>query len=287
MKMLCKELAKQINVDHIDVVAQPIYHLNFLKNTQYGYDLRYASCLIYGNKEILNRLPTFVHISPKSIEALLLSRIWCFLGPIKKTLFNGYMNRDELFFTYNQLSKALLALEESMLIANNDYHPSYIEKVKRVKKYCSHRLLKYFEWATSQKLKPQFIWNFDLLSFYFNVKDIFLEEMKRIINKCYRKNFRTWDEYAHWYLKRLDVQWQFFLHALWQRNFSYSKVIKVKLAQILLTAALNKYFIDRQLTEKACDLLNIKKKDNNHENIEEIWWKLREITLNLQQLYES
>jgi len=285
IKEISEYLAKLLDVGHIDIVAQPIYTLRLLKNTQYGYDLKHGSYLVHGDK-ILKKMPDSRCLPPREIERLLFTRAWCFLGPIKRSFPNTNFTPQEKFFLFNQLSKALLAVEESVLIQHCDYHPSYIEKLKRVRKYCSDRRLpEYLEWATNFKLKPIYSINIDSTKLYFEVKEIFFNNMLKIIRKCYNKNFKSWMDYLRWYPKRLDVKFQVFLRFLWHRNLSYSKFIKVKLAQAALALAFNPDRIDSTLTNYAEKILLKIKKFKAPNNLNDRWWYLRDLALELQDIY--
>jgi hypothetical protein len=287
IKKIADELAKMLNVDHTDVVAQPIYTLGLLKNTQYGYDLKHGNYLVYGNKRILDKLPDSNCLPQREIEKLFFTRAWCFLGPVKKSFFDGIFTSEEKFFLFNQLTKALLALEESILILHCDYHPSYVEKLGRVKKYSTDdKLIKYFEWATYFKLKPSYTMDKDPVNSYFEIKDIFFKEMFNILNESYSKNFKSWIEYVEWYPKRFDVKLLILLRFLWNKNLSYNKFIKVKLAQILLAVDRNRNHVDYTLTEHAERiLLEIKKLEKMPKDIEKKWWKLKDVALALQDIY--
>lgn len=291
IKDISKCLAKMLNVDHIDIIVQPIYTLKLLKNTQYGYDLKYGSYLIYGNREILKKLPDFKYLPPKEVEKLLFTRVWCFLGPIKRPFPNTNLTPQEKFFLLNQLSKALLAVEESILMYYRDYHVSYIEKLKRVRKYCSNeKLLEYFKWATAFKIKPIYQINVNHDELYFEVKELFFNSMLKILKECYNKDFRSWIDYLEWYSNRWDVLFQIFLRLLWCENFSYSRftIMRViKPAQVALAAAFNPNDIDSVLTNYAEKLLLKVGSFRFSNNLVDKWWRLRAVSLKLQETCEG
>lgn len=285
LKDTAKKLSEILNVDHIDIIAQPKYTIRLLKNTQYGYDLKHGSYLIYGDEGIFNKLPDCSKLSPSEIEKLLFTRAWCFLGPLEKKYFDGLITPDEEFFLTQQLSKALLAIEEAWLIKHNDYDHSYVEKLKRIKKYdVDNKLLRYFEWATEFKVRPSNDVGIDPVKSYFEIKNMFFSEILRLINHSYDKNFTNWIEYSNWYPKRSDVFFNEFLRFVWNKNLSYNKFIKVKLCQILLADAIKYNCIVEKNIDQAKRIFH---SINENTHIDSNWWELKDLAIRLQEIINN
>ena len=277
---ICSDISQKTRVHAVDLVVQPIYNSFTLRNTQYARDLKYGSHLIYGNKEILQKLPSSKQLHRSEIEKLLFVRSWCFLGPIEKNFFNEKpLNKKEIFFLFQQLSKALLALEEAWLIYQQDYSPSYLEKFDNIQKYCrDNTLIGYFEWATTFKLQPSYKIKLSPVDTYFDIKDLFLQKMLQIINKAYNRNFDSWVKYTSWYLRRLDIFFKSVISALVYHKLSYMQLVKLYLSRILLAYAFNREDFDKVSVEKAGQLL-LGTRPSHSGNIEEIWWNLRQIAI--------
>jgi hypothetical protein len=272
-----KKLSIAINVKAIDVFVQPVYASIILRNTQYCYDLKHGSFLLYGNKKTFNLIPKSEKISKTEIEKLLFIRSWCFLGPIEKFFFEGKaLSKMETFFLSQQLAKALLALEEGWLIHQNDYCSLYSEKLKRIKKYCcDYKVLEYFEWATNFKLRPSFTIDKNPIEHYFEIKKIFFKKMLEIINGAYNKNFSNWLDYSNWYCKRPDVLFNLLLTTALFRNFSYVDLIKLNISKVMLGAAFRPDGFDEALTKKVSMIFPEISNPRSVEDIEATWWNLR------------
>ena len=272
-----EKLSKAINVKAIDVFVQPVYASIMLRNTQYCYDLKHGSLLLYGNKKIFNVIPSSEKISKTEIEKLLFIRSWCFLGPIEQNFFEGKpLSKTETFFLSQQLAKALLALEEAWLIYQNDYCSLYSEKLHRIKKYCKdYKALEYFEWATNFKLRPSYTVNKNPIEHYFEIKEIFFQKMLAIINGAYNKNFSNWLDYSNWYLKRPDVLFKLLLTSAMFRNFSYKDLIKLNISKVMLGAAFRPDGFDEILTKKVSAIFPQITISSSGKEVEAVWWNLR------------
>lgn len=276
----CDDLARSINVKSVDIFVQPFYFPFLLWNTQYGYDLKHGSFLLCGNKNLLGKIKS-TNPHRKEIEKLLFIRSWCFLGPIKKDFFEGNsLSLDESFFLFQQLSKAILALEEAWLIYQKDYCSSYLDKLNRIKKYCKNSiLLNYFKWATEFKLNPTYDVIKNPIDTYFEVKQLFFREMLKLINSSYNKCFVSWVDYADWYSKRFDTLINSCLSFFLTKNFLYYEHMKLKLAQILLAVAFTREGFDKGPILKACDLLSLDNAKYYDQNFGANWWALQELIL--------
>jgi len=283
---VCNELVSEIDVKAIDVFVQHIFNPLILYNTQYAYDLKY-SYLISGDSCYQERIGGN-RIKKSEVETLLFTRSWCFLGPIKPCFFtNRNITREERFFVFQQLSKALLALEEAWLIYQNDYCSRYLEKFERINKYCTDSFtLDYFKWATDFKLKPTLNVN-ESMPFqqcYFEIKTIFFSQMLKIINAVYNKKFDSWDKYASWYINRFDVLAKLGASLFLNRDFSYKDLIRQNISRVMLAVAFTHNGYDKSLIAKVNNLypqytLNPKRDEKSR------WWALRNYLIDYRETY--
>jgi len=297
LKKMCVTLAKTLKIDHIDMIAQPLYSLILNMNTQYGYDLKHGSYVVYGNRKIIRKLPSTYYFPPRELEKLLFTRIWCFLGGIKERHFfrKGLSNPTERFLLFEQLSKAVLAVEDSWLMSVNDYCVSYLRKLERIKKYVrDKKMLKWFEWATLFKVRPTDALELDPIDSYFEVKNMFLKEMLTLLNKAYKTKFISWYEYVNHFFKRVDIIIEIILKSLINRNYHNAFLNKkVRLAQILLVDACKRIQTEEIIFEpqKIKFVLNLFRDDVKFNDLlkynisySEMWWRLRDFLLKLQNM---
>lgn len=176
-KKLKESLKKKLNVKWIDLQFMNISYLKSLSNcTIFNYDLKYGSKVIYGDKNILQKIPLKANskINIKDLEILFNTRLWTFYGSFKS--FNNMKMKDARFFKY-QMSKAVLASIDSFLIRNNYYDCSYDVKVKKYLQLSeeNHKLV---QWAMREKLNPsnEIMTNEDAKKLYNNVRKIFFNE---------------------------------------------------------------------------------------------------------------
>ena len=125
-----------IDIKWIDISVLKEQKLKRLKPTIFNYDLKYGSKIIYGDKNILTKIPNYYEcdISLNEIDTLFKTRMWTFLGSLKENFPANLYGDDSRFFR-NQMSKALLAIVDVKLILINKYHTSYKTRVKRIKHY--------------------------------------------------------------------------------------------------------------------------------------------------------
>ncbi|WP_313567194.1 hypothetical protein, partial [Empedobacter sp.] len=125
------EISKKVGLKWIDIDTITKKKLTNLKPSIKNIDLKYASKIIYGDKNILKEIPDInpSNISTLDIEILYFTRLWTFMGSLSETGFTD-LNIEEARFFKNQMAKALLACVDVLLLQNNQYDTSYIKRLK-------------------------------------------------------------------------------------------------------------------------------------------------------------
>jgi len=108
-------------------------------------------------------------------------------------------NELEIFFKY--LFKAILACGDAMLARKGIYHPSYVEKLKRLKllkSLPSPEFLKLYKLAVEQKFypDPDLYQNQDLVKWQTRVTNCWLRTLSSLEAHRTRRSINNWKEYA-------------------------------------------------------------------------------------------
>ncbi len=142
----------------IDFSALSESRLSKLPLTQANYDLKFGGQVVAGREDILDAIPEYrsEELPLKEAQVLLTTRFWCFIGIKPQAILNGEggATSDDQRFVLQQLSKALIASGDSLLMLNGQYRVKYAEKALRVADVSGlqdveHRL---FEWGYAYKL---------------------------------------------------------------------------------------------------------------------------------------
>lgn len=144
-------MLKEIKTDFIDISLYNIKHVSNLKPSIFSFDLFENGLILNGEYNLKKFRFSPQIISTKDIEILFKTRIWTFIGSYP---LHGFINLDEketLFFNY-QMSKAIFAIIDCLLILKKEYVSKYKDKII---------------WAKKQKEFSEF---YDFIDFAENVK---------------------------------------------------------------------------------------------------------------------
>jgi hypothetical protein len=200
-----KELVKKLNVKWVDIINYTLSELKNLKITLFNYDLKYGSYTWYGDVKALDLAPNFLsdRIPIKEAENLLLNRVQSFLVPFSPTYLSGKIDKRNNFILKAGMSKAILALQDALLIAGGKYDIDLQKRAKYFKDNLnSHSEIEILlDFAVDFKLKPSFDDNIDIIKYYLLIKDLFLETIFNIGSIRYKKNIRDIDTYIYCFRK--------------------------------------------------------------------------------------
>lgn len=254
-----KHLEKNLQVTWVDIKNLTEKNLKKLKLSIFNYDLKYASHVFYGNKEIVNLIPVMDAANLPLIEGeiLFLTRLYCFLGSFSTEFLKRAMTNEEKFFLSNQMSKTLLACMDVMLLLKGAYHPSYCKRLSNFKKKYpeNNDLYPLFEWALEFKVKPQKNTNKNLIDFYFEVKHIYFSIMKDFLSVRYRKKIQTWDTYARVYKWNFQKIVKRLGYLIFKQNLAFEKWHNISLAQLYIAASYQQRGIEKNLFSRGLKYL--------------------------------
>jgi len=142
-----EQITRTLGIKLVEVGVISPDELRRLPPSQWAYDLKYGSCVIFGDKDVWQLIP---EISPKDIpkwEAikLLCNRMAGILGSIHyNSKAQSLAIKNKVWFRV-QIDHMLIACGDASLILCADYHHLYREKLKR--------LFTHIHWFTKPEVK--------------------------------------------------------------------------------------------------------------------------------------
>jgi hypothetical protein len=250
-----RDLAQRLGVWWVDISTYTVAKLRRLRFTMYTYDLKYGIQVIHGDPSLLSLIPEMdpARMPLAEAEREFFTRLWCFLGPFSVEFLEQQPTDEEKFFLANQLSKALLACSDALLILNGLYHHSYAERLRRFEIAFKDRddLFALVREATEFKLRPTRDIRYDVVERWFQVRRVFLDTMRDFVSQMYGRQFQHWPAYAWWYRNNPRQVLHRLAHVVVKRSLRYEKRIKVNLAQLFLLSAFEQRQVDTGLFDLA------------------------------------
>lgn len=213
---LRKEIARKIGIRWVDIGQSTPDELRTFRPSIYSYDLKHAGKVIEGDESVLNNIPDMKssELSLREGEILFFTRLWTLLGSLDVKGLKVERNGEESRFFRNQMAKAILAVVDILLLQKNAYHPSYVERNKRLaelyfEKTDFHQLSR---WALEEKLFPKapVMTAEEVKSLYCKVHSYFFTEMFKVLAKYYVRPVNSIDDVeSHlslsflWFLRKL------------------------------------------------------------------------------------
>ena len=192
IERLRKLLAKKIGIKWIDILQLSTGELGELKSSIRNYDIKYASKIFYGDKNILKIIPEIdnTKLPLKEIETLYFTRLYTLLGSLDINGLNQDLKGDKSRFFRNQMAKAVLACADVLLLVKGEYVSSYRERIQKVIKLYPEKkdFLKMAAWALEEKLFPKapLMKKEEVFNLYLNVHTLFHEEMYKGLTQYYK-----------------------------------------------------------------------------------------------------
>lgn len=192
LRLLENELKNNIDIKWIDISQYTILNLKLFNVTIKNFDFKYASKWIYGDRNVLEHIPSMdaKSISLKDVEVLYITRLWTLVGSFpKKGLIK--MSKDEEMFFRNQMAKAILAIVDNVLILNKQYDTSYKRRVQKLADYSrDYELMELAQWALAEKLFPKSegMSTKEIHDLYYNVNRLFFKYFYSALSKYYKNS---------------------------------------------------------------------------------------------------
>jgi len=158
MFRLKQTLLDNSEVRWIDISQKTVSNLKKLMPSILNYDLKFGSRVIWGDTDILEFIPIFSpsQITLKDAELLYFTRLYTFLGSLDANAFFVGVRGEKSRFFRNQMAKAILAIVDILLLQKNKYHPSYHQRVDRLKTLypAKREIITLSDWALGEKIAP-------------------------------------------------------------------------------------------------------------------------------------
>jgi len=307
LNKLSKKLANDLQIDYVDLSSIHRSKLKKLPPTIFNYDMKYGSRVIYGDKSVLDEIPSY---KPKDIPLwegirLLFNRIAGLLGGLSIEYFSRKLSIMERRYLVNQINHLVIAWIDMLNLTRSKYSHFYREKLKifrelyysELKGIFDDNLFRYAEKAIKFKLIPSYdIWNEDIFRELFSViditKEVYVYGMECLLNRHFNdlldipQEFLKNGKYAVSFLRNIH-----YLLKLYKQKMLHWKILKcinypinyfvyISLPYILFSIESEAKINSRTLQKAENILMNIIKLDSPQSQKEK-WEYLRKIVFEL------
>ncbi len=189
-------LAREIGIRWIDIGQRSLDDLASAKPSILNFDIKYASRIVHGNPNVLDRIPRIREDQLSWIEARVFyfTRLYTLIGSLDENGFDTTLTGEPSRFFRNQMAKAVLAAIDVLLIADGGYDASYRVRVDRVLERHPARsdLAELAPWALTEKLRPAAptMESAAIRALYFPVRELFLKEMYTGLSHYFGRSIR-------------------------------------------------------------------------------------------------
>ena len=265
-------ISNRIQIRQVDIEIMQLNKLKYSKPTMANYDLKYASYIFYGNKNVLDAIPS---IDPYKLglkegrTPLLLYLISIIQSyPFKKS---NERTQNEEFWMYQQICKSILGWSTALLILKGKYHSSYAERAKIFSSTFDNKVwCNLVEKATEFKLYPHLNIGEDLDSLWNLNKNEHMKVLKIFLSEYYSTNYNSKNYNNNWLAMVKDYRndYENILRKVYGWIFfktSYKDRINLTVIEILLLSTKSDKEIDSYLLEKINNEINKFNKDEQKE----------------------
>jgi len=202
-----KELALLTKIRQVDIVLLNPNKLKKLKFTMFNFDLKYSSKLLYGSNSSLDKIPSWDPNKMPTIEAV--RPLFLFLSSILQAYpGKNVLKTEDIFWSYQQLTKSILGWSTAMLIFKGKYNPSYKKRNEIFQEifFEEFDLCKMVDEATQFKLSPKIqICSYEeLVVFWSKVNTAHLKVLKILITRYYKIKNNNWSNVSFRYQYSLN-----------------------------------------------------------------------------------
>jgi hypothetical protein len=260
ISLVKNNILRKINIQWIDLTFIKLKDFVGNKNKSiFQYDLKHGSKVIYGNSSILNQINNFGSSDIKLMEGklLFLTRLWPFIGGVD---FARDLNHsDALFFRY-QMSKAILASIDMILLMKGCYVSSYVDRCKiAIKVSSKNNILNedMINWALNQKLTPsdEIMNTNEVLELQKKVAQIFAFYSLKLLSKVYSRDFDSVLSFFEFYSKSFKENIKIIGSIVLRKKNDYKRIYVLNKIQILILSALLEETSDENVIHKSNNYL--------------------------------
>ena len=251
MRLTLAELCGIRQVDLSLMRSESLPNLNF---TMSNYDLATSSKAIYGSVDILKRIPRW---SPKKLPLVEgVVPLFLFLSSIIQAYPKQQdLTQNQLFWSYQQLTKSILGWSTAMLIFKGLYDPSYYKRNEIFQKHFAKDkdLCDLVRLATNFKLYPTLkpCDETQLTKLWEVVKESHLRTLKLLLPEFYNFQFKTWDHLISRHKRSMANITKAVLSIILRRHYYYD-CLNTDLAKLYLCLSIGNDNPDFLSESKQC-----------------------------------
>lgn len=231
-----KEALSSLSIKWVDISQITVDGLNRMKPTQFNFDLKYGSKVIYGDAEIFREIPNIesADLTLKEGETLFFTRLWTLLGSLNEGAFNEGVSGEDARFFRNQMAKAIYSVIDVLLIQDKAYHWSYKKRLEKILEMCydNNDYLTLFQWAYHERMTPQdtTMKAEEVLQFYGKVHQLFFVEMFKVLTKFYGVSINSTADLSNFYKSSLKYK-LYALKGYLLKKDNYTRLMALRLNQ--------------------------------------------------------
>ena len=191
-------LAQEFGLRWIDLSQRPRWQLRLLPKRIHTYELREASKVVSGRKDILLSIRRCDPrtLSLREAETLFFTRLWTLTGGVSEEWLEQGLSGEDARFFRNQMAKCVLAAGDMILLENGDYHWSYRERYARLRRgdySLSNEKVRMLACALREKLRPQDppMSADEVQMMYSKARRFFLDSAMTVLGTLYRRELTS------------------------------------------------------------------------------------------------
>lgn len=273
-RRLQDRLAAELGMDLVDVRFVRSARLERLPFTMFWADLRRTGRVLWGDPDILGRLPAYNLARLPLVEGrkLLFNRLMCLIEAYPAEP----LNDAAWFRSAHWLAKCAFACADAALISQGLYHSSYAEKIKRLKSMGMPEGESYSlgQWALACKLHGDPGSPAEAMTRWFTVRAVMRDAVRKHCARFYRRHFETLSALARWYPRAPSTLARRLAVAALERSRRYERIVALEAAELhLVEARRSANEIDADALEAAARALA---RTDGQTDTERTWDTLRE-----------
>ena len=247
-----KDLLKQSDISRLDITSITSTNLRKLSPRLINFDRKYGGQVIHGDTTILGQIPEMQpdQIPLFEVEKEYYTRMIAFIVSFEEKYLKSKMSNVDIFRMRQQVSKALIACANAVLISRGQYHSSFEERCRRFSKIGGYDkqtnalILDAFEFKARPVSDPIV----NPISYYFVCRDAYVECFRQFVEKMYKRKIRDWCIYSESYInsyRNLMIRLSQFV----TRRSSHIETLRLNLVQLFLVCAVTKDGLNKDKIE--------------------------------------
>lgn len=255
-------IGNKIGIRWVDLGIIHPEELPKLRSSILNYDLRNASKVIFGDPTITNNIPEINRKTLPTIEiqTLFFTRLYTLIGSLGEKGIDNILEGEESRFFRNQMAKAILAVDDILLLLKGEYISSYRKRIDKLAELSveNDELLKISQWALEEKLHPQatLMQPEEVRTLYALVNKLFFNIMYRGLSTHFKRTVNVPEKIEYCLKWRPIAQIKRLYWIVRFRNLRMENQLTVHLAQSYIAASWSPEGINDKLLSRGIRLLS-------------------------------